>query len=409
MLSLTVYAQSRNIEWDRDLDFLAKELSEKHCDFFTIRSKSDLLAGIEAIKSESKQSPDFHTALKTQQLIATLGDSHTSLNFTNLLNLDQILPMQLFWTSDGLHVLRTTSGHKELLGRRVEAINDSSVAVIADSLSTLITVDNRAIVKKIVPQFISCLQILHYFGFTDTEQAELTLDGGEKHTLKAKRPEPADIVTFQADSLCFADRNSKVFFTQRYFPNEKIYYLLYNKCWSREVESKVGSPEKATKMPSFEEFAQQAFETLKTKPVEKIIFDMRYNGGGNSAQGTQFIKQLAGLLKENPHMSVYVVIGRKTFSSAILNVMDFKRLTNAILVGEETSGKPNHFGEIRSIQLPSSGLNVGYSTKYFKRSDENLTTLTPDVTIEASFQDFTKGIDPVYEWIKRQTPANRSN
>ena len=29
-------------------------------------------------------------------------------------------------------------------------------------------------------------------------------------------------------------------------------------------------------------------------------------------------------------------------------------------------------------------------------------TITPDVRIEMSFTDFTKGIDPVYEWIKAQ-------
>ena len=82
--------------------------------------------------------------------------------------------------------------------------------------------------------------------------------------------------------------------------------------------------------------------------------------------------------------------------------MDFKRLTNAVFVGEETSGKPNHFGEVRGFQLPTSKLQIGYSTKYFKRTDDDVKTITPDVKREMSFQDFTKGIDPVYEWIKQQ-------
>jgi hypothetical protein len=97
-----------------------------------------------------------------------------------------------------------------------------------------------------------------------------------------------------------------------------------------------------------------------------------------------------------------VVLGRATFSSAILNAMDFKRLTNAIFVGEETSGKPNHFGEVKSFQLPTSKLSVNYSTKYFKMTDENVNTIAPDVKIEMSFSDFMKGVDPVYEWVKQQ-------
>lgn len=134
--------------------------------------------------------------------------------------------MQLFWTSDGLHVLRTTSGHKELLGRRVEAINKIPITTVIDSLSTLFTVDNRAIVKSAVPQFISSLQILAYFGFTDTQQAVLTLDGGETHRLKAARPDKSQIVSFEPDSAAFAEQNRNVFFAERYFPDEKIYYLI---------------------------------------------------------------------------------------------------------------------------------------------------------------------------------------
>ena len=34
--------------------------------------------------------------------------------------------------------------------------------------------------------------------------------------------------------------------------------------------------------------------------------------------------------------------------------------------------------------------------------DEELNTLTPDVILETNFSDLKKGIDPVYEWVKKQ-------
>ena len=77
-------------------------------------------------------------------------------------------------------------------------------------------------------------------------------------------------------------------------------------------------------------------------------------------------------------------------------------LHNAVFVGEETAGKPNHFGEVRSFQLPSSKVLVNYSTKYFKRSEKEIETIEPDMSIEMSFADFKKGVDPVFEWIKAQ-------
>lgn len=82
--------------------------------------------------------------------------------------------------------------------------------------------------------------------------------------------------------------------------------------------------------------------------------------------------------------------------------MDFTNMTNAILVGEETSGKPNHLGEIRSLKLPSSALSLQYSTKYFKRTDKDLKTITPEKIIESSFTEFKHGHDPVVEWILEQ-------
>ena len=271
----------------------------------------------------------------------------------------------------------------------------------SDSLSTLFTIDNQAIVKSIVPETVMSLQALEHFGFADSRQVKLMLSDGKTQVVKPIHPDNA-FVNFRPDSLAFATANRKVLFTSRYFPEDRIYYMLYNKCHSRELAAERGDAEAAQKLPSFEAFTREAFETLNDKPVDKLIFDMRYNGGGNSSQGTEFVERLAQTLKQHPQVAVYVVLGRDTCSSAILNAMDFKQLTNAVFVGEETAGKPNHFGEVRSFQLPSSKVLVNYSTKYFKRSEKEIETIEPDMSIEMSFADFKKGGDPVFEWIKSQ-------
>lgn len=390
------------IDWAADLDYLASELPAKHCNLFAKYDKARFETAIGAIKASAGEAGDFATALKTQQLIAKLGDSHTMLYFQQLINRQQILPIGLLWVSDGLYVIQTTDENKELLGHRLTAVGKAPVETVIDSLSTLFTVDNEAMVKSMIPQLFPSLQLLEYFGFAHNGQAELTLDGDKTYTLKPSDPQRADQAAFQPDSLPFAIAERNVLFTDRYFPEEKIYYILYNSCWGRESEAEFKSREKAASLPSFTEFGQKAFGILQGNPIGKIIFDMRNNGGGNSAQGTAFIERLAGFLKQHPGIKTYVVIGRSTFSSAILNTMDFKHLTDAVVVGEQTAGKPNHFGEVRSFQLPGSKLTVAYSTKYFRRTDEEADTITPDVRIEMSFADFTKGIDPVYEWIKAQ-------
>lgn len=408
ILSLALYSQNKTIDWDTDLNYLEKELPEKHCDLFAIKSKDTFITGINAIKEESSSLKDVEIALKIQQLIAKFGDSHTNLNINQILDKNQILPMHLLWASDGLYILHTTHENKEILGSRISSINSTPIATIIDSLSTLFAIDNEAMIKTLTPQTISSMQILEYFGFAKTAEAKVQLglktrsNQDQTYTLKPFPMNRNNRISFKPDSLSFDIINENILFTDHYFPDEQIYYIMYNQCLSKEVVLKYGNKEKAKKLPSFKEFENKAIKTLENESIKKIIFDMRYNGGGNSSQGTAFIEKLAQFLKTAPQTKIYVVLGRKTFSSAILNAMDFKRLTNAVFVGEGTAGKPNHYGEVRNLQLPTSKLQVNYSTRYFRTTDEDINTIAPDVKIEMSFSDFTKGIDPIFEWIKQQ-------
>jgi hypothetical protein len=82
--------------------------------------------------------------------------------------------------------------------------------------------------------------------------------------------------------------------------------------------------------------------------------------------------------------------------------MDFKKYPDVTFVGEETSGKPNHFGEVQQFVLPNSGLTVNYSTKYFMRTEELISTITPDVILSLSIADYLEGRDLSFEWVMEQ-------
>ena len=142
------------------------------------------------------------------------------------------------------------------------------------------------------------------------------------------------------------------------------------------------------------------FNTIEQKPRKKTIFDLRFNPGGASPPGKRMIKKLADIDQVNQQGKLFVITGMRTYSAAIDNVVDFEKHTQAIFVGEETSGKPNAYGEIKYILLPSSGLRISYSTKYFNRREHETDSFYPDVNIETRFQDYNKGIDPVFEFIK---------
>ncbi|NMA52753.1 MAG: peptidase S41, partial [Peptococcaceae bacterium] len=98
---------------------------------------------------------------------------------------------------------------------------------------------------------------------------------------------------------------------------------------------------------------------------------------------------------------LYVIIGRGTYSSAVLNAVRLKKETNASFVGEATGGEPNHYGEVKQFTLPNSEKPIRYSTKYFKWLDEDTNTLEPDMVIEETFAAYRAGVDPVTEWITK--------
>lgn len=396
----------KQVDWTADIDFLATELPQKHYDFFTVKDKKEFLFGLDKIKSSSPKLTDIEVAIKLQQLIAGFGDSHTAVNYGQLIDKNKMLPLHLYWFSDGLYILHTTQENMEILGHQIVSVNGVPLKTITDSLGTMTTKDNQAIIKNSIPKLLPLVQVLECFGFVKEQEIKFELkdlNGIKKtHILKFAEMTRQNRKTYKPDSLALCYRNERTFFVDYYQAKDNVYYLQYNRCWSKELELQNGNTQNAEKMPSFKEFEERVFQTLANNRVDKLVFDMRFNGGGNSIQGTQFVEKLAKFLENNSKIKLYVVVGRNTFSSAILNAMDFKRLTNAVFVGEETSGKPNHFGEVKNFKLPSSGIRVDYSTKYFKRTDEKATTISPDIKLEPSFSDFARGIDPVYEWIKNQ-------
>ena len=96
----------------------------------------------------------------------------------------------------------------------------------------------------------------------------------------------------------------------------------------------------------------------------------------------------------DPASQVFVIIGRQTFSSAVLNAIDFRSL-GATLVGEPGGWKPSGYGEVTNLVLPNSGLQVSCSTRKF--SDVLGNALLPDVPAVLSFADYMAERDPALE------------
>jgi C-terminal processing protease CtpA/Prc len=168
---------------------------------------------------------------------------------------------------------------------------------------------------------------------------------------------------------------------------EGLLYIQYNQCAT--------SPEQ-----DLDRFTNECADLCATGRVRSIVFDLQYNGGGNSLLGDGMFEKLAAHPPMKEKRNVFCVIGRGTFSSAILNAKTLQSRYGATLVGEPTGGSPNHFGEVRTLRLPNSKLEIWYSTKRFERGPPGATTIEPDLRAEAAFADWVEGRDPVLDAIR---------
>jgi hypothetical protein len=140
------------------------------------------------------------------------------------------------------------------------------------------------------------------------------------------------------------------------------------------------------------EFKKRLLEA--TDSVTSLVVDLRENNGGN----TDVMKDLFEAFPENK--SVYVAMGRNTFSSAIHHLLYLKKNRNAILIGENAGQKPNRFGDYKGIVLPNSKLRVSCSYKYFELlPGQDLDVIEPDIKIPVTIEDYINNTDPLNQWI----------
>jgi hypothetical protein len=395
-----VFAQN-NIS---DIEFLQTELPQKHINLFFKIDKQRFDNELYELSLNADSMRNFDMALSLQQIIAKMGDSHTGVAYNKLIDKQQIIPLKLYWFEDGIFVLYSTKQHEKIVGAKLTAIENHAVEEVIDSLKTLVVQDNNAMVKMQIPMLLQSRQILSFFGFVKTDsivEISFEKDGNSIKEQFATGEKSTDYTILERKSTPLCQQNLKMPFWYKYM-SDSVLYVQYNQCYGKEVAQTYGQEQEIIdKLPSFKEFENQLFNEIKNNKIRRFVFDMRYNGGGSSQQGTNFVNKLKKIKKINKQGILYVIIGRETFSSAIINTMDFCNETKAMLVGEETGGKPNHYGEVKGFNLLNSKILITYSTKYFQHTKENLNTISPDIAVKYTFNDYVNGIDAAMKVIEK--------
>ena len=191
MLFLELSAQtSETIDWDYEIDLLARELAAKHPDLFFRTDSGWYYHAMSQVAKETPGKSLFQVSIRLQQVLAAMGDAQTQINYHFLVEKSLILPIEYYWFEDGIYLLETDKEYEALLGKKLTAVNSVPIEVVIDSLATLLVLDNQSVVKNQIPRMLTWFQLLEYFGFASGEELFLTVKSstGEAHSMAIHLP-----------------------------------------------------------------------------------------------------------------------------------------------------------------------------------------------------------------------------
>lgn len=384
-------ATTRAEQWRQDLKYLATELPRHHANAFHSISRTEFNRAVAELDKAIPALQDHEIILGFRRILALVGDGHT-----NLFGWESSFhryPFRFFRFSDGYFVTRATSEQSKLLGMRLAKIGTLPVDDAYKAVIRLLPQgEGELYLRHYAPVYLSFAEVEHALHMqTSPAKGEFVFEDSTAREFSVElSPLPTDAEVILAD----AARQTPLYREQ---PNQPLWYKYLPESKTVFFEFRGYPP-----YPEFLRFSAELLEVLDKNPVERLVVDLRANTGGDEGSFQPLLEGIIRNDKVNRKGHLFVIIGRATYSAGMLNAVQLKLRTNAILFGEPTGAKPNQYNESsgdQALKLPNSGLKVDYSIRYRQLLKQDSPALMPDVPVSLSSSDYIAGRDPVLEKI----------
>ncbi|WP_461205811.1 hypothetical protein [Clostridium sp. DL1XJH146] len=371
----------RDDKWLADIEFLTENLPKVHKNLFFKVEEEEFSANIKKIKKEIPTLTDDEIIVELSRLIASIGDSHTSFVF----NSEEVYPLKFYYFDDGIYLIDSAPEYSQYIGFKLKEINGKSVEEIIELFRPIISYENESWFKKKFAEYIARTEFLNGLKITDTEIGKFVFidKNGNEESVEVE-PSKLGLQNASADKAekMLYLKNSEKNYWYEFLEEDKLLYFQYNSCYNMKEKS-------------FSDFNKELFDFIDNNSINTFVIDLRNNLGGDSLLLDPFFDELKERESLDQPQKLFVIVGRNTYSSAIVNTLKFKNETNAIFIGEPTGGKPNHYGVVDKLELSNTNTIVSFSTNYLQISNEDLDSFVPDIIIEPNADDYFNNIDPV--------------
>jgi hypothetical protein len=395
-------APSANTEdWIADFDTMVAAMKATHPSLYHHTSAAEMDAYAARFRGEIAHDTWPEYVMGMYGMLALVGDGHTTFYPQPDAGpgFDTRYPVLTQVFADGVYVTGADKAYAGAVGGKVVALSGHPIGEVFAATSAHWDHENLMWPLRWFPFVLrrpGYLSGLHITPRDVGAAAVFTVEKDGKQTDYAVTPVAADADTAaQADWVHARDEahvpqpfplsGKDVPFDFVWLAGKRTVYAVYNQCSDSDTETVAA-------------FAARLFRFVDANPVDRLIIDVRHNGGGDNYKNQPLILGMIAS-KVNVPGHLFVLTGRQTFSAAQNFAADAERWTQALFVGEPTGSAPNIWGDAKQMELPHTHLHPMVATLYWEQSDPRDVRpwILPDVPAPATFADYLSGRDPALE------------
>ena len=138
-----------------------------------------------------------------------------------------------------------------------------------------------------------------------------------------------------------------------------------------------------------------------------MLIDIRTNTGGEGGLLDPIVREIVRTREFDEPGRLFVAIGPRTFSAALLMSSALERYARPTFVGEPTGGKVNVYAGHVTPTLHFSGIQLSISPALYQTSfpTDARDYVTPRLYVRPTFADYLGNRDPVYEAVVAYKPS----
>jgi tetratricopeptide (TPR) repeat protein len=405
-------------QWLEDLDFVVTQLKSYHPNLYYRISEEDFDARVAQSRAAIRNArSDLEAYLAIRRTIAGVQDGHTQLLEEGAFGITDLrFPFRLDRFRDGVFITVIADEHQSVLGARVVAVNGTPIEEAVAIAERAVNMDNEfGRVRPALAGF-TFARIVYGLGLAEDVES-IVLDvipvDGEPTTVTFEsivdtRPilwsnrvnigptegeyvHPAATLGKNTPLHLRRQGPDVALYWFEHLPEEKALFFQLNGV----VANQPGSDE------TFAEFSDRLWSYVDehADEVDKLVIDLRYNDGGNARRIIPFVNEIIKRDFLNRRGSLFVLVGKRTYSAAVIFLTELVVHTDVIVLGNPPGCPFNFFSDwVSRGYLPNSNFELMVASRQIDNAwSYDTVYFPPDIPASFSSQDYFGGRDPALE------------